>query len=171
MATRHRHLQMIINFLLQNMSESSTLLVLVISIYKWTFRESLNVLKKDTRNRRSKTMQFHLCRVASPASPSSSFSFSCSLIALAFLATNIHVWTTTTALIKLPPNVTIPAVLVFGDSIVDAGNNNDIQTLIKCDFPPYGLDFEGGIPTGRFCDGKIPSDIIGITSLSPLFMH
>ncbi|KAK8509978.1 hypothetical protein V6N12_035301 [Hibiscus sabdariffa] len=65
------------------------------------------------------------------------------------------------ALLKMPENQTMPAVIVFGDSIVDAGNNNDIQTIIKCNFPPYGRDFDGGVPTGRFCNGKIPSDLIG----------
>jgi hypothetical protein len=64
--------------------------------------------------------------------------------------------------VKLPPNVTVPALLLFGDSIVDAGNNNNIKTLVKCNFPPYGKDFEGGVPTGRFCNGKVPSDIIGM---------
>ncbi|XWS25935.1 hypothetical protein CRYUN_Cryun27aG0109900 [Craigia yunnanensis] len=66
----------------------------------------------------------------------------------------------TKALVKLPPNETIPAVIVFGDSIVDAGNNNDLQTLIRCNFLPYGQDFDGGVPTGRFCNGKVPSDLI-----------
>ncbi|KAK8980423.1 hypothetical protein V6N11_028984 [Hibiscus sabdariffa] len=63
----------------------------------------------------------------------------------------------------MPENQTMPAVIVFGDSIVDAGNNNDIQTIIKCNFPPYGRDFDGGVPTGRFCNGKIPSDLIVIS--------
>nr|CAB3448471.1 unnamed protein product [Digitaria exilis] len=35
-----------------------------------------------------------------------------------------------------------PALIVFGDSIVDPGNNNDIKTIIKANFPPYGVDFE-----------------------------
>ena len=66
-------------------------------------------------------------------------------------------------LVELPPNVTVPAVLVFGDSIMDTGNNNNnMQTLAKCNFPPYGRDFEGGIPTGRFGNGKVPSDLVGI---------
>lgn len=65
------------------------------------------------------------------------------------------------AAIKLPENVTIPAVIVFGDSIVDTGNNNYISTIAKCNFPPYGKDFEGGEPTGRFSDGKVPSDLLG----------
>jgi hypothetical protein len=64
--------------------------------------------------------------------------------------------------LKLPPNVTIPALIAFGDSIMDTGNNNNIKTIVKCNFPPYGQDFKGGIPTGRFCNGKNPSDLIGI---------
>lgn len=67
------------------------------------------------------------------------------------------------ALVKLPQNITFPAVLVFGDSIVDTGNNNHLRTLVKCDFRPYGADFKGGIPTGRFCNGRVPSDLLGIS--------
>lgn len=67
----------------------------------------------------------------------------------------------TKALVKLPPNVTFPAVIGFGDSIIDPGNNNKIKTIVKSNFPPYGQDFEGGIPTGRFCNGKIPTDFLG----------
>lgn len=54
-----------------------------------------------------------------------------------------------------------PAIIIFGDSIVDPGNNNAILTAIKCNFPPYGKDFVGHKATGRFSNGKIPSDIIG----------
>lgn len=59
---------------------------------------------------------------------------------------------------KTPP---VPALIVFGDSIVDPGNNNKLGTLVKCNFPPYGKDFTQHIPTGRFCNGKIPSDLLG----------
>ncbi|KAH1214693.1 GDSL esterase/lipase EXL3 [Glycine max] len=81
----------------------------------------------------------------------------------------------TMALAKLPPNASsVPAVLAFGDSIVDPGNNNNIKTLIKCNFPPYGKDFQGGNPTGRFCNGKIPSDLIaeqlGIKEYLPAYL-
>lgn len=58
-------------------------------------------------------------------------------------------------------NLTIPALIVFGDSIMDTGNNNNLPTLLKCNFPPYGKDFPGGFPTGRFSDGRNPSDLIG----------
>ncbi|KAM7466556.1 hypothetical protein LguiB_014118 [Lonicera macranthoides] len=76
--------------------------------------------------------------------------------------------------IKLPENVTVPAVIVFGDSIVDQGNNNHIITTARCDFPPYGKDFYGGIPTGRFCNGKTPSDLVaselGIKETIPAYL-
>ncbi|XP_051123944.1 GDSL esterase/lipase EXL3-like [Andrographis paniculata] len=63
-------------------------------------------------------------------------------------------------IVKLPENMTIPAVFAFGDSIVDQGNNNKLKTAIYCNFVPYGKDFQGGIPTGRFSNGKTPPDII-----------
>lgn len=62
---------------------------------------------------------------------------------------------------NLPENTNIPAVIAFGDSIIDTGNNNNIETIFKVNFPPYGKDFIGGKPTGRFSDGKVPSDLIG----------
>ncbi|XP_020235295.1 GDSL esterase/lipase At2g04570 [Cajanus cajan] len=54
----------------------------------------------------------------------------------------------------------VPAVIVFGDSSVDAGNNNFIPTIARSNFRPYGRDFEGGKATGRFCNGRIPTDFI-----------
>eukprot|EP00253_Pinus_taeda_P001563 PITA_01563 len=67
-----------------------------------------------------------------------------------------------------------PAVIIFGDSTVDPGNNNKVFTLIKSDFPPYGRDFYGQKPTGRFCNGKIVTDYIvsslGIKELLPAYL-
>ncbi|AQK67588.1 GDSL esterase/lipase EXL3 [Zea mays] len=67
-----------------------------------------------------------------------------------------------------------PALIVFGDSIVDPGNNNDIHTIIKADFPPYGTDFQNHRATGRFCNGRIPTDFIasrlGIKELLPPYL-
>ncbi|KAL2237906.1 GDSL esterase/lipase At5g41890 [Sesamum indicum] len=52
---------------------------------------------------------------------------------------------------------------LFGDSLVDAGNNNYLFTLSKADSPPYGIDFapSGGRPTGRFTNGRTIADIVG----------
>jgi len=57
-----------------------------------------------------------------------------------------------------------PAVIVFGDSILDTGNNDYIETIMKADFKPYGRDFLGGKPTGRFSNGRIPSDFLGTSN-------
>ncbi|KAM1010298.1 hypothetical protein ACFX13_046525 [Malus domestica] len=54
----------------------------------------------------------------------------------------------------------VPAVIVFGDSTVDSGNNNGISTLLKSNFKPYGRDFDGGQPTGRFSNGRVPPDFV-----------
>ncbi|KAJ4714147.1 GDSL esterase/lipase [Melia azedarach] len=74
----------------------------------------------------------------------------------------------------LTNNETVPAVFVFGDSIVDPGNNNNVKTIVKCNFPPYGRDFMGGKPTGRFCNGNVPSDFIaqgfGVKDLLPAYL-
>ncbi|XP_055821838.1 GDSL esterase/lipase At5g41890 isoform X2 [Solanum dulcamara] len=55
------------------------------------------------------------------------------------------------------------ATFVFGDSLVDAGNNNFLFSLSKANSPPYGIDFKPsqGKPTGRFTNGRTISDIIG----------
>lgn len=68
--------------------------------------------------------------------------------------------TTAFAVNKTSSTPIVPAVILFGDSIVDPGNNNDIKTIVKCNFPPYGKDFLGHVPTGRFCNGRIPGDFI-----------
>jgi hypothetical protein len=54
----------------------------------------------------------------------------------------------------------VPALFIFGDSIFDVGNNNNLFTIIKSNFPPYGRDFDTRLPTGRFCNGKLASDIV-----------
>ncbi|XP_004243510.2 GDSL esterase/lipase At2g42990-like [Solanum lycopersicum] len=54
----------------------------------------------------------------------------------------------------------VPAIIVFGDSSVDSGNNNQISTVLKSNFEPYGRDFYDKKATGRFCNGRIPPDFI-----------
>ncbi|XP_020592830.1 GDSL esterase/lipase EXL3-like [Phalaenopsis equestris] len=67
-----------------------------------------------------------------------------------------------------------PAIIVFGDSVVDPGNNNAILTMVRCNYPPYGKDFVGHRATGRFSNGKIPSDLIasqlGIKEYVPAYL-
>lgn len=53
----------------------------------------------------------------------------------------------------------VPANFIFGDSVVEAGNNDYIKSLSRANFLPYGIDFGG--PTGRFTNGKTTTDIIG----------
>ncbi|CAA7040349.1 unnamed protein product [Microthlaspi erraticum] len=60
------------------------------------------------------------------------------------------------------------ALYVIGDSLVDPGNNNYLSTLAKANFTPYGFNFEGSIPTGRFSDGKTIADYIAIYYGLPL---
>ena len=54
----------------------------------------------------------------------------------------------------------VPAIIVFGDSSVDAGNNDAIPTIARSNFAPYGRDFPGGRPTGRFSNGRIATDFV-----------
>jgi|UniRef100_A0A804RJF4 hypothetical protein len=52
------------------------------------------------------------------------------------------------------------AFFVFGDSLVDNGNNNYLMTTARADAPPYGIDFPTHLPTGRFSNGLNIPDII-----------
>ncbi|KAH9302844.1 hypothetical protein KI387_014427, partial [Taxus chinensis] len=68
----------------------------------------------------------------------------------------------------------VSALYVFGDSTIDPGNNNQLNTVFKANFPPYGRDFLDGRPTGRFTDGKLITDIIsglvGLPDLLPAYL-
>ncbi|CAN1818925.1 GDSL esterase/lipase At3g14820 [Linum perenne] len=68
----------------------------------------------------------------------------------------------------------VAAVYAFGDSILDTGNNNYINTISKCNFPPYGTDFPGGKPTGRCSNGKLISDLfaeyVGVKPYLPPYL-
>lgn len=52
------------------------------------------------------------------------------------------------------------AFFVFGDSLVDNGNNNYLATTARADAPPYGVDYPTHRPTGRFSNGLNIPDII-----------
>ncbi|CAI0549055.1 unnamed protein product [Linum tenue] len=81
--------------------------------------------------------------------------------------------------ITASPNQQLPnftAVIIFGDSTVDTGNNNYLpDAVFRADHRPYGENFPTGQPTGRFSDGKLLPDffasILGIKQLVPPFLH
>ncbi|KAK8937594.1 GDSL esterase/lipase [Platanthera guangdongensis] len=57
------------------------------------------------------------------------------------------------------PAPQVPCYFIFGDSLVDNGNNNDIASLARANYLPYGIDFPSG-PTGRFSNGLTTVDVI-----------
>ncbi|KAL3528672.1 hypothetical protein ACH5RR_007994 [Cinchona calisaya] len=68
----------------------------------------------------------------------------------------------------------VPALMIFGDSVVDVGNNNRRLTIFKANYPPYGRDFTNHQATGRFCNGKLATDItaeiLGFNSSPPAYL-
>lgn len=69
-----------------------------------------------------------------------------------------------------------PAILIFGDSTVDTGNNNyHSKTNFKANHIPYGVDLPGKTERGRFSNGKLYCDIIAsklhIKELVPPFLQ
>ncbi|KAI3461016.1 hypothetical protein Pfo_017679 [Paulownia fortunei] len=59
-----------------------------------------------------------------------------------------------------PPVEGARAFFVFGDSLVDNGNNNYLVTTARADSPPYGIDYPTHRPTGRFSNGYNIPDLI-----------
>ncbi|KAL8211503.1 hypothetical protein R6Q57_005940 [Mikania cordata] len=74
----------------------------------------------------------------------------------------------------VPDNVFVTAIITFGDSLLDSGNNNYLKTLTKANFSPYGKDFVGGKATGRFTNGKTLGDILakalGVKEYLPAYL-
>ncbi|XP_040376723.1 GDSL esterase/lipase At5g33370-like [Oryza brachyantha] len=60
----------------------------------------------------------------------------------------------------VPASHAARAFFVFGDSLVDNGNNNFLITSARADSPPYGIDTPDHRATGRFSNGKNMPDII-----------
>ncbi|KVI06226.1 Lipase, GDSL [Cynara cardunculus var. scolymus] len=58
------------------------------------------------------------------------------------------------------PGAEARAFFVFGDSLVDNGNNNYLVTTARADSPPYGIDYPTHRPTGRFSNGLNMPDLI-----------
>lgn len=55
----------------------------------------------------------------------------------------------------------VPAMFIFGDSLIDNGNNNNLFSFAKANYLPYGIDFNNN-PTGRFSNGYTIVDSIGM---------
>ena len=64
----------------------------------------------------------------------------------------------------------VPCYFILGDSLVDNGNNNQLTSLARANYLPYGIDFPNG-PTGRFSNGKTTVDVIGKLLILLLFLH
>lgn len=58
-----------------------------------------------------------------------------------------------------------PAMFIFGDSLIDDGNNNFLPSAARANYLPYGIDI--GFPTGRFCNGLTVVDYGGNTPSAP----
>ncbi|KAF5200557.1 GDSL esterase/lipase [Thalictrum thalictroides] len=75
---------------------------------------------------------------------------------------------------QLASQKNISCMLVFGDSSVDPGNNNRLKTSFKANFPPYGKNLANGQCTGRFTNGRLPTDLtaesLGIKMMIPAFL-
>ncbi|XP_024011125.1 GDSL esterase/lipase EXL6 isoform X3 [Eutrema salsugineum] len=65
-------------------------------------------------------------------------------------------------------NNTFSALFAFGDSVLDTGNNNLLLTLLKGNYWPYGWNFDFKIPTGRFGNGRVFTDIVGGSGIDDL---
>jgi hypothetical protein len=92
---------------------------------------------------------------------------------------SVQCWALTTFIVLLSSSCTttagkVPAIIVFGDSTVDAGNNDYIPTIVRANFPPYGRDFDGGVATGRFSNGRLITDFLsealGLASSVPAYL-
>ncbi|KAI3411659.1 Lipase_GDSL domain-containing protein [Psidium guajava] len=62
--------------------------------------------------------------------------------------------------VTVPRSEAARAFFVFGDSLVDSGNNNYLASTARADSPPYGIDYPTHRPTGRFSNGLNLPDII-----------
>lgn len=62
-----------------------------------------------------------------------------------------------------------PCYFIFGDSLVDNGNNNQLNSLARANYFPYGIDFAFG-PTGRFSNGRTTVDVIGKSNLTTFYL-
>ncbi|XP_065880322.1 GDSL esterase/lipase At1g33811 [Euphorbia lathyris] len=84
----------------------------------------------------------------------------------------ILVWLAEKGCTQQPEGSQVPCFFIFGDSLVDNGNNNGILTLARANYRPYGIDFPQG-STGRFTNGRTYVDalaqLLGLPTYIPAF--
>ncbi|GLJ06818.1 hypothetical protein SUGI_0049150 [Cryptomeria japonica] len=65
-----------------------------------------------------------------------------------------------------------PSYFIFGDSLVDSGNNNYLSTDARADVYPYGIDSATHLPSGRFSNGRnIPDFICMKLGIQPILPY
>ncbi|CAN8290812.1 unnamed protein product [Cochlearia groenlandica] len=73
--------------------------------------------------------------------------------------------------LKIKAEPQVPCYFIFGDSLVDNGNNNGLPSFARADYYPYGIDLGG--PTGRFSNGKTTVDevaeLLGFDNYIPAY--
>lgn len=67
-----------------------------------------------------------------------------------------------TALSSISSQAEGRAFFVFGDSLVDNGNNDYLATTARADSYPYGIDYPTRRATGRFSNGLNIPDLISM---------
>ncbi|MCD7460140.1 hypothetical protein HAX54_042949 [Datura stramonium] len=79
------------------------------------------------------------------------------------MASGMRIWfvlfMTILLLVMVKSEQQVPCLFIMGDSLFDNGNNNNLLTNAKANYPPYGIDFPDG-PTGRFTNGKNTADFL-----------
>lgn len=59
----------------------------------------------------------------------------------------------------------VPAIFIFGDSAIDIGTNNFLNSYAKANFRYNGIDFPYSKATGRFSNGYNIGDQLGKASI------
>ncbi|WOL14296.1 GDSL esterase/lipase [Canna indica] len=78
---------------------------------------------------------------------------------LMFLLTAALLVAATSTAWSTDPQPQVPCFFIFGDSLVDNGNNNNILSLARANYRPYGIDFPEG-SSGRFTNGRTMVDVL-----------
>ncbi len=72
----------------------------------------------------------------------------------------VFLWFTAKACSQPLQQPQVPCFFIFGDSLVDNGNNNGMLTLAIANYRPFRIDFPEGT-TGRFTNSRTYVDALG----------